>query len=80
MRIPDDYVEPFRRDVAEYMAKKMGVSIDINGKLLPGRKLTSKAAGIIQAYENKVQSIGLRSSDFKILLETAKEEAKKRIK
>ncbi|MGH7649259.1 MAG: hypothetical protein ACREND_14170, partial [Gemmatimonadaceae bacterium] len=80
MRVPDDFVKPLRDDVAEYMAKKMGVSIGINGKVLPGNTLTPKDARIIQAYAQKIETIGLKSTDFKILLETAKEQALKQKK
>jgi hypothetical protein len=73
LRIPDDYVEPFRKDAVQYIADKMHVQLTIRGKTITGRKLTTKDALRIQSYIGKVQPIGLTSRDFRILFEAAQE-------
>jgi hypothetical protein len=67
--VPDDYVVPLRRRVTELVAREIGVEVTINGKYLAGRKMTTADTVLIQSNLERVRSLGLTSSDLRILVE-----------
>jgi hypothetical protein len=82
LRVPEDYVEPLRRDAAQFLFEQMGIEADVVGnKHLSGRALTLADARRVQKLTGQIQGIhGITSSDFKALLEEGKRQFLKKHK